>query len=50
MQRTQLLTYLVKVYRRNVRAMLDSGAMVNIIAERILREVGGVMKPVAERV
>ena len=50
LQRTQLLTYLVKVHRRNVKAMLDSGATVNVIAERVLREVGGVMKPAAERV
>ena len=46
--RTRLLTYRVQVGRRPVRAMLDSGATVNVVAQRVLETTGGTIRPSRE--
>ena len=46
--RTQLLTYQVQVGKHKVKAMLDSGATVNVVSSDILEALGGIWKPTSE--
>lgn len=48
--KAQLLTYPVRVGKRTVNAMLDSGATVNAMSAELLQAIGGTLQPARERI